>query len=246
MIRWLTLDGNLPSGSGFFKRELQRLKLTKDARILISGAADTGILAMVIGAFEADEPIPQIALVDQCKTTVIQNRLFCDYLGLNAECIESNITNLNYEKVDVIVAHSFLLFFPGPARQEIVRCWRNLLKPGGIVLLSNRVCESEAKGPPKKDQLEIDDSMARLVRLAEKAGFSAGSALELGDSAKVFWSGERWRQPYLTAENLQQCFARAGLKIQSLHIREKSRSGPARSFIQGQGPDFRAELVAYR
>ncbi|HWS75504.1 MAG TPA: hypothetical protein VN324_10230 [Quisquiliibacterium sp.] len=53
LVRLLELGGAMPAGVAFFQRELGALAKAGRRRVLVSGGADTGLMAVVVSAYRA-------------------------------------------------------------------------------------------------------------------------------------------------------------------------------------------------
>src|SRR5690606_6725054 len=82
MVRVLETGGALRAGGACFQRELERIYKNGGRRILICGAADTGLLAIVVRVMRGVGCEKCIVLVDRCQTALEQNRLYARYLNL--------------------------------------------------------------------------------------------------------------------------------------------------------------------
>ena len=143
LVRLLSLDGALPGASAFFIEEIARRITGGARRILISGSADTGLLAVVAQAIRRAGQLAQIVIVDRCKTPLQQCRDYADRLGLPVEFHECDVRELQIDPVDVVIAHSFLLFFPEPDRQQVIDSWARVTQEGATVLLFSPISPDE-------------------------------------------------------------------------------------------------------
>jgi len=244
MIRWLELGGALPVGMEFFHRELEKARLGENARILVSGGADTGLLSLVIRAQRKIGVMPGLIFTDQCLTTIQQNQLLARQQNIPLKTYSGDICRLDCDPVDIIVAHSFLLFFPQPQRQQVTDTWARLLKPGGVVLMSQGVSVDEKTGPPPKDQAKIEERKPAIIDKAKRVGFTATEAQEVGDAAVKLWKMNLMQTPFITRQNLVEGFIKSGLIVEQLQSLEKEGHGPLRAFTKESKARIRIELVA--
>lgn len=247
LVRLLGSDGALPNSSDFFIRELVRLVRTGAQRVLFSGAADTGLLALgVLAAREAGVPL-QFVVADRCETPLMQNRIYAQEQGLEVEFHRGDITALACEPADVLIGHSFLLFFPEPERQRVIDTWARLVKPGGHVLMFGHVVEHDHDVMMQFDENSIEERVRKLCEAALGAGWREDERGELQAALRRFWLDWRAFQPSpsVTARNLRLGFAKAGFEVLQLEPLGASRdNGPI-----GVGSSLsanRAELVARR
>jgi SAM-dependent methyltransferase len=246
LVRLIQKAGALPAGLSFFQEQIAGLVAQDRKRVLISGAADTGLLALVCNIFRSLEADPQIVLIDRCRTTVTQNRILASYLGLDADIKQGDIREIDCEPVDAVIAHSFLVFFPQPARQEVINAWGRVLKPGGKVLMSATIAAGEAVPTPPKDEAKILAARPHLEGRARELGLSTTEASELGELAVSLWRKQLAHPPNLTRANLADAFSLAGISLEAVTLKEKERQGPLASFRLASELLQRGEIVGTR
>ena len=199
---------------------------------------------MVYKAFQAADATPDIVFVDRCKTTVLQNRLLAETFGLNVDLRHCDIRVLECEPVDLVVAHSFLLFFPGQARQQVIDSWARLLRPGGTILMTNSITEDENTVPTVKTAQEIIDRIPLLIEAACDVGLPESQAAELGQIAGDFWRRKLAQRPYITEENLRRGLELAGLTLEQIDTNTAAYVSPRGAFNQSVSTRMRVEVEA--
>jgi SAM-dependent methyltransferase len=127
-----------PKRHGDFYREAfeQLVDSSSRPRILISGASDYGMLALVLGAFGERGIEPEVTVVDMCETPLALNRWFAEResVGIHTHCSDllSYTSDLPF---DLICTHSFLGQFSPAQRPALLTNWHTLLRPGGAVVI---------------------------------------------------------------------------------------------------------------
>jgi SAM-dependent methyltransferase len=104
-------------------------------RILISGAADYGMLAVVLAAFRERGIEPQLTVVDICETPLALNRWFAERESIEIHTHCSDL--LSYTSTvafDLICSHALLGYFSPTQRPALLSNWHTLLRPGGAVV----------------------------------------------------------------------------------------------------------------
>jgi SAM-dependent methyltransferase len=241
MIRLLTKNSALPAGGAFIADGLQRAASGGRCRVLLAGAADTGLVALVLNAFRAREIEPEIVLADRCATTIEQNRLFARHLGMRFELHRCDISALTCRPVDAVVMHSFLNFLPVPARQAMIDALARALRPGGLLIAHQRL----DLGRRKHDPQPIKENRALLESAARARGYPDPLARAIGAAGADFWSNTFAHAPAPEAEFLV-LLANAGFNLISLS-RPLAAATNSPLFIAGQSRETpQAAILAER
>ena len=186
-LRLFERGGALPGGEAFYRQELERVVARGGKRVLLSGAADTGLMALVLKVFSDLGVAPDITLVDLCSTVIEQNRLFCADLKTDAVLFKGSIHDYAGDPFDAIFAHSFMLFFPKNELASLARTWRNLLKDDGIVLSTDYMATSlEPVWISALTREDIENRLVALSKAAEDEGLDEATIAELRRCARVF------------------------------------------------------------
>jgi hypothetical protein len=245
LVRLLELGGALPAGAESLRQAVAPLAAAGRARVLVSGGADTGVTAMVAGAFRAHGVQPEIVFVDRCRTTCVQNELFAAHAGLQVQVLQCDVGDIDVPPVDAVVAHSFLQLLPAVTRQRAVEAWARVLAPGGIVWTSGPLRQHENDAPPARDAARVAARRVRIEQLARDHGFDASAASEIGACAERFWLKSSSQPPSLTEESVRASFARAGLEVRTI-ARHDPLDAPGTLGIPDAQRRPRAEIVAVR
>jgi hypothetical protein len=188
-LRLFERGGALPAGEAFYREQLESVVVRGGKRVLLSGAADTGLMALVLKVFSDLGVAPDITLVDLCSTVIEQNRLFCADLKIDAVLFKGSIHDYAGDPFDAIFAHSFMLFFPKNELTSLARTWRNLLKDDGIVLSTDYMATSlEPVWISALTREEIENRLVVLSKAAEDEGLDETIIAELRRCARVFFT----------------------------------------------------------
>jgi SAM-dependent methyltransferase len=104
-------------------------------RILISGAADYGMLALVIGLLRERGIEPQVTVVDLCETPLALNRWFAERESVEIHTHCSDMLSYTSDvPFDMISTHGFFCYFSPPQRPALLANWHRLLRVGGAVV----------------------------------------------------------------------------------------------------------------
>jgi 2-polyprenyl-3-methyl-5-hydroxy-6-metoxy-1,4-benzoquinol methylase len=106
------------------------------AQVLISAAADYGMLATLHDAMEEAQATPRIQVYDICRTPLLSCQWYAERHGFTIECACANLLTGDLPKgaFDIIVTDEFLTVIKGEDKPIIVSRWQELLKPGGTLV----------------------------------------------------------------------------------------------------------------
>ncbi len=159
---FLRLYGVLPAVSrdaAFLRQRVAEAATAGARHVLISGAADFGILSHVVEGFaDAGKPA-EITVADLCQTPLKLNEWYAARKGLEVSTIAGNILDFRGGPFDLIVAHNFLNFFPARDRDALAKTWAGLLTSGGQLLVYNRI----KPGAPEQSRRFEDAGTADLI-----------------------------------------------------------------------------------
>lgn len=227
LIRLLDGQGRQPDHPNFFIENIKVYANKPNSKILISGSADTGILSVVNDAITDMGITPKITLIDKCKTTVQQNRLYAEYLNLKVEFIVGDVLTEHLSSYDVILAHSFLNFFNDQSLEILFKQWHSFLRAGGVILLNNKSVEKESDNTSR----QIDTSLVgRRVKHVEHEALKLNLSKEHVDSIKEFWLRGSIRKLILQSR-LLELIHKNNFSIIS-HVAKNSESGSAPTSVR--------------
>lgn len=188
-VRLIETGGRLPAGIEHFAPALQSMKERRGPiRVLLSGAADTGLAAMVLEALHGDVAFVEIVLADRCATTIEQNALFAGAVGLRFEPHLTDLAELDCAPVDVVIAHNFIQFLPVAKRADLVKNWARLLGPQGQMLIyQGLLSEAEAGVQAPVTALDVAERADLLARKARARGFPEAEIAAVVAEALAFW-----------------------------------------------------------
>lgn len=154
----------------FYEESLRReLHARARPRVLITGAADYGMLAYVLAAGDQADNL-DVHVVDLCHTPLLANR----WLG-SRHGVEVGIHAIDFLRrgedlasdlglFDLVVSDAFLTRFEPADAVRVVANWRRVLRPGGSVVTTVRLHDSETL---LEDQSRAETDY--LLRLYERA-----------------------------------------------------------------------------
>lgn len=212
-LRLIGFDASPVDQAGFFQEAFAVVaRKPGRKRILISGAADYGILAHLLSACRRNAVEGDVTVLDLCPTPLHLNTWFADRMGVPVTTICADILEHEPEQAfDVICSHSFLIQFAPEHRNLVVAKWRRMLASGGNIVAVNRVRPTD--GPVRfTPESARDFCEVTARRLEENPAYSTPEREEILRTAEVFAA---CRVTYaLPAEELALLLTQNGLKIE--------------------------------
>jgi SAM-dependent methyltransferase len=117
--------------------QLRELFAAGRRSILIAGAQDTGLLALVARAGAGYSP--QITVLDICETPMELCRKLADTWSLPIEIVQQDLFELDIEnRFDIVLVHGTLNFIAAERQPQVLKRLQRSMRPGGrLVLLFN-------------------------------------------------------------------------------------------------------------
>ena len=165
-LRLLDIITSIRTNTPFLLATLERLAPTHP-RVLISGSADYAMLAHLRHAF-GSRPL-DVTMLDLCPTSVAMNRWYAERFGMTLTPITGNALAVQAERpFDLICTHNFVGRFDTERRQQLVNRWHAVLRPGGVVVTTQRVRPgSRARRASYSDE-EARELAGRVERAASE------------------------------------------------------------------------------
>jgi len=140
-LRILGLASPPKRHADFYREAFEQLvDSSSRPRILISGATDYGMLALVLATFRERGIEPHVTVVDVCETPLALNRWFAERESIEIHTHCSNMLSYTSDLAfDLICTHAFLGFFSPTQRPGLLANWHTLLRPGGAVVTVARI-----------------------------------------------------------------------------------------------------------
>jgi 2-polyprenyl-3-methyl-5-hydroxy-6-metoxy-1,4-benzoquinol methylase len=127
----------VPPWYEFYNEALSNvLRRRPNADVLISAAADYGMLATLHEAMRTAQATPRIQVYDICRTPLRSCQWYADRHGFPIETVCANLLtgDIPPASFDLIVTDEFLTVIKSADKPTIVKRWRELLKPGGTLV----------------------------------------------------------------------------------------------------------------
>lgn len=157
------------------------LRLLNDAlvkvenpKVLISGAADYGLLELVFDWTQETGKTVSVDVIDQCVTPLEANQWYGEKKGINVVAHLCDIREFSpAQSYDLVTTHSFLAMFSRAERQGLFEKWSQLLRPKGWLITSSRIyngATAHEREPP--DVREVTSRLERLSKQLLVLGWS--------------------------------------------------------------------------
>lgn len=120
-------------GAPLVHSSLTRALSLSGRKILIAGAADTGLLAVAARSAGSDT---DIVVLDRCETPLELCRRFARRWSLAIQIRHLDLIELSAQsRFDVVFAHSLLQFIPADRRVDVLSRLRRSLQPDGRLVI---------------------------------------------------------------------------------------------------------------
>jgi len=212
MTRFIQTGHQLPENAAFFIEKIQHYRALGHKNLLISGAADTGMLAIVYEALMSNAAGLQnfsITLIDRCPTVIEQNRLYAKSMKLPINFICGDILSTPLHDFAIVMAHSFINFFSEEKKQDLFHAWSRLLTKQGVLLIHNKTLDDLKKSMERR--LNLTKIQERLTVAKQKIEVH-DLPQETLDSISDFYNNERIREQF-TRTHLMEMIKTSQLRL---------------------------------
>ena len=216
-VRLIEAGGALPAGEAFMTARLPEFARNGSVRILLSGTADTGLLALMHRAALANGIGASFTVIDRCQTPLEQCRLYGLAHDLEVVTIRQTPDQIAASDHDLVVAHSFLSFIPPPARAGVLAGWARALRKGGGVLLSQRLVAEGDAYARKRPVSQLASRRAALSAALERNNPLPAAPEKILDAAEAMWTNAMGGNGISQTE-LAALAEGAGLELQSVTL----------------------------
>jgi len=217
-LRILGLAASPKRQADFYREAFEQLADSSGRpRILISGAADYGMLALVLGAFRERDIEPEITVVDVCETPLALNRWFAERESVEIHTHCSDLLSYTSEvPFDLICTHSFLAYFIPARRPALLANWHTLLRPGGAVVTVNPIRPASPCEPTRFTPAQAEAFCAAALKRATE--MRSGLDIEPEEALRGAQITVRQRGFYsvTSLEEIRSLFEQAGFIMQRL------------------------------
>jgi len=245
-LRIMGLTSSAAQRAGFYHRSMEAAGAGAGTpRVLISGTADYAMLAVVMGFFRGRHVRPAITVTDLCETPLQLSRWYAARESVAIETVCGDLLEWRTaERFDFICTDGFFSRFPAARRPALVARWRELLRPGGRVITTNRLHPGR---PDARTGFSAARSRAFLdsVRgaIEEKRDALRVDPQALMQQAEIYAARhDTW--PLASMEEVRATFEDAGFGIDTLEAISRARKQPEEAGAAPRKPVMQMHLVA--
>lgn len=236
-----------PSHQADFYRSAFARVAQPSPRVLISGAADYSMLAVVLAAVGARGAAPLVTVVDACETPLALSRWYAERHHLQVETFAADIRDYEADApFDAVCSDNFFGRFPAEERAAVAARWASLLRPGGIAVTVNRLRPEGGGASVSFSAAQAAAFRGTVHQAARAVPALAALAEELASRAELY-AQRHFTYPVHGVEELRRDFEAAGLAIE--YVGTASAAGGNRQAASGpsvRGFQSYARLVARR
>ncbi len=191
-------------------------------RVLVSGTADYSMPAHVLWAYQMENVIVDVTVVDICESPLHLSRWYAKRVGAAIKTHACDI--FDYECVtpfDIVCTHGFFGQFTLKKRKSVVAKWRQLLRPGGKAVITGRIVSPVTEGVVRFRSTQVVEFRKKVLRAAEMwRDFLDVDIEELGRQAELIAKRRvRTRIPRLTSgREIAELFEAGGFAIDRLEL----------------------------
>lgn len=207
----------VPKWYPFYRDTLaDALTRVKRPNVLISAAADYGMLCTLHQAIEYAGVEADITLIDICQSPLQSSEWYAARNGVSLKCKCDNLLSSGMPEhgYDVVVTDEFLTVLKDADKPVIVKQWQRILKPGGLMVTTAMI--------GKPTTMELRESYAakareRLMQYGPQLFSNYSTELEerlIADCAR--FASFHTRHMLRDEKQIRALFADAGFKFQVL------------------------------
>jgi SAM-dependent methyltransferase len=168
-LRLLGVITSIRTNTDFLIRSFRDYAGTGGYRFaLVSATADYSMLAHLKHAYaEEDRPL-DATVIDRCDTSLFLNRWYADHYDVSLTTRSGNVLEYVTDRpFDLICTHNFLGRFDHELRRQLISRWHALLRPGGVVVTTQRIRPGsrEQRASYRDDEArELSQRVAAIAR----------------------------------------------------------------------------------
>lgn len=132
-------------------------------KILVAGAADTGLLSLVLRA--ADDFSVDVTVLDVCDAPLELCRRWASRRSIRLETVKQDLADLGeWQAFDLVLVHGTLHFITAEERLNVLARIHSALRPRGRLILLFNTSKSSMIGKNDKFHVEYAQSVVKELR----------------------------------------------------------------------------------
>lgn len=217
------------------------------SRVLISGTAEYGIMAVLLHAYELEDVTPSVTVIDLCETPLAVCRWYAERKGIEIETAACDILKFEADApFDVVASHFFVGRFRPDDRVTVARRWYDSLGPKGLAITAQRIHPDIPGGIQTYEPDEIARCVKRVLQAAKdfEEGLAVAPEAIASDIEDYLASTRRSRIG--TPEEMWEPFERAGFVRETFDSLSALGEYRDRSLLPRRGRTDVVRLIARR
>lgn len=207
MLRLLGVFHSLRSDDDFFLPALRDLIADGVRKVLVSGAADYGLLARLAAAAGPLATELEVTVIDRCATPLLLNSWYGKRAGIRVRTVQGDVLQLETAgDFDLVCTHSFICFFDARDRRRLLQTWWDSLRPGGRVLTAQRARTTDTAPVIRYAENEVASLARRAQSLAEQQIHTLAVEPALAHKLAEGYGRHHWTYLVRTAEEIRALF----------------------------------------
>lgn len=224
LLRLLGAAASPERHAGFYAEVLAPL-VCGDARVLIPGAADAGMLRTVLAIRRATGARARVRVLDRCETPLRLCRRFAERCGTPIETERFDLLDASAEaepepRFDVACTHSLLAFFPPARRRAGIEACRARLRPGGRLVSTARIDPAASDAGTRFSASAARTFAARIRDAAAACDAAADLAPGAVHALALAYAERMVSWPFASARQVALDFEASGFAIERLRVVE--------------------------
>jgi SAM-dependent methyltransferase len=210
-LRLLDIITSIRTNTPFLLGTLQRLA-PSHPRVLISGSADYAMLAHLRQAYGA-RPL-DVTMLDRCATPVAVNQWYAARYGMTMTPVCGDALAAETDRpFDLVCTHNFVGRFDPASRRRLIDRWHAVLRPGGVVVTTQRVRPGERGRHASYSEAAARVLAGKVVEAAKAYAGPVGVPFdELGDATYEYALRKR-AYAITSAAEIVDAFESAGFEV---------------------------------
>ena len=228
-LRIMGMAGTAAKRRAFYQDAIaDPVRIHPAPRVLISGATDTAMLAVVAGAFQQTGITPSISVVDVCETPLQLNQWYAAQQGLQIETVCSDI--LTYRSpfpFDLICTDSFISRFPHATWPRLAAQWYDLLAPGGRLLTTSRLRPATAPDCIRFSPEQVEAFRKEFMHEAQASHDCFGIDPETLAEHAERYARQQINYPLRSIVEIETMMSGAGLTLDAVQLQQGTKANKA-------------------